>query len=44
MDAQELYDAVRDFIEHEHGTNIPNEADDQLADACRSIIDNQDKL
>jgi|18_taG_2_1085343.scaffolds.fasta_scaffold39020_2 hypothetical protein len=44
MDPQELYEAVRDFIIHEHGTNIPNEADDALADACRSICEHQDKL
>jgi hypothetical protein len=44
MDPSELYEAVRDFIEHEHGTNIPPSADDALADACRSICEHQDEL
>jgi len=44
MDPSELYESVRDFIEHEHGTNIPPSADDALADACRSICEHQNEL
>ena len=43
MDPQELYEAVRDFIIYEYGTNIPPSADDALADACRSICEHQDE-
>jgi len=44
MDPSELYEAVRDFIEYEHGTQIPDSADDTLGDACRLICEHQDEL